>query len=540
MWPAWHVVPWSRLLRVWRACDLEAVSVLVPHLADLDIESVSASGSTVRMLATTCVAEAACTGCGAVSRRVHSRYVRRLADTASGGQEVLVDLQVRRFFCGNAECGKKTFAEQVPGLTARYGRRTILLETLLRAVAMALGGRAGARLAGRLACAVSRSTLVRIIRAAPDPDHLVPLVLGVDDFALRRGHVYGTILVDIETRRPVDVLPERSAESFRAWLDAHPGAQVICRDRAGCYAEGAAQGAPLAIQVADRWHLWHNLAEAVERAVARHRSCLQDPPPEPPAAQDPAVPETGLAARTRERHAQVRAALDRGLTLTEASRTLGLDPKTVRRYASAANAGELVPGAQLSRPGLLGPHQAYLRQRWDEGARSTQRLHQELRDRGYTGSLRTLRRLTAQMRKDTAVPAAPPPPPARRAASWILTPPDDLADGSRAALAKITARCPELKATRDLVRGFADVLCRRRGAKYLQAWVSRAEASEVSELRGFANGLRRDWAAVTAGVTLRYSSGAVEGHVNRIKMIKRQMYGRAKPDLLRKRVLHAD
>ena len=173
--------------------------------------------------------------------------------------------------------------------------------------------------------------------------------------------------------------------------------------------DGAAAGAPLAIQVADRWHLWHNLAEAVERAVARHRSCLQEPPPDPepapPAAQAAPVPEARLAARTRARHADVHAALARVLSATEISRTLRLDGKTVRRYATAATADEVTGGARLTRPGLLGPHQDWLRKLWDEGVRSTERLHAELRDRGYRGSLRTLRRVTARLRQDTAVPA---------------------------------------------------------------------------------------------------------------------------------------
>jgi hypothetical protein len=271
----------------------------------------------------------------------------------------------------------------------------------------------------------------------------------------------------------------------------------------------------------------------------RLRARPPDPESAPPAAQGLPAREGSLAARTRARHAEVHAALARGLTITETGRTLRLERKTVRRYATAAAAEELIPGARLARPGLLGPHQAYLQQRWDDGIRSTERLHAELRDRGYRGSLRTLRRLTARLRQDTAVPAPPPAPPAKTAARWILTPPADLTDGDRAALAQITARCEELKATRDLVREFADMLCHRRGER-LEAWAVQAEASPVSELRGFSKGLRRDWAAVTAGLTVSYSSGAVEGHVNRIKMLKRQMYGRAKPDLLRKRVLLAD
>ena len=211
--------------------------------------------------------------------------------------------------------------------------------------------------------------------------------------------------------------------------------------------------------------------------------------PQAASGRSRASPEAGLAARTRARHAQIHAALARGQTITEISRTLRLERKTVRRYATAATAGQLVPDARLARPGLLDPHLSYLRQRWDEGVRSTERLHAELRARGYRGSLRTLRRLTAQLRQDTAVPAPPPAPPAKKVARWILTPPGDLAEDNRTALAQTTASCAELKATRALVREFADMLCHRRG-EHLEAWAGKAEASPVSELRGFARGLR--------------------------------------------------
>ena len=472
--------------------------------------------------------------------RVHSRYRRRLADTAAGGQEMAVHLLVRRFFCGNDLCASVTFAEQVHGLTSRYGRRSTGLSEALRAVALALGGRPGARLSARLACPASRPALLRLIRALPDPAAGIPRVLGVDDFALRRGHVYGTILVDIETRRPAGMLPERSAESFRAWLDARPGVEIICRDRGGCYAEGATSGAPLAVQVADRWHLLRNLAEAVERAVARHKPCLRDEPAPPAPDRLPAPAAEGpRAQRTRDRHAQVHAALGRGMHLTQISAILHLDRTTVRRYATAASPDELLPDGPVRRGSLLDPHRSYLDQRWGEGCHRPDKLLEEIRERGYCGSARTLRHYTAPLRKASACPAPPAAPAPKKVAAWILTPPGSLTTGDRAALARITGRCGELATTRAQVREFADMLCNRHGHN-LPAWAGQAEASTVRELRSFAAGLRKDWEAVTAGLTLPCSSGTVEGHVNRIKMIKRQMYGRAKPGLLRKRVLLAD
>jgi hypothetical protein len=279
--------------------------------------------------------------------------------------------------------------------------------------------------------------------------------------------------------------------------------------------EGAPRGAPLAIQVADRWHLLHNLAEAVERAAARHRSCLRDPDGQPEAAPaSPDKPEGQRARTARDRHAQVHAALARGLTITQVSRDLRLDRKTVRRYATADGAGDFHAETRAPRVGLLNPHLACLHRRWQEGCRSTGKLHQELRARGYRGSLRTLRRHTAALRQGTATQATPPAPASKKVASWILTPPGKLTDEHREALAAITARCPELDATRTLVRQFADMLTHRQGGK-LPEWADQAEASPVQELRSFAAGLRKDWPAVTAGLTLPWRSGTVEGHVNR-------------------------
>ena len=499
----------------------------------------------------------ACPGCSAPSRRVHSRYRRRLSDTAISGREVVVVLRVRRLFCDNSLCGRRTFAEQVPQLAARYARRTLLLEQVLRPVALALGGRAGARLTGHLAAQIGRMSLLRRIRALPDPQSHTPSVLGVDDFALRRGHRYGTILIDMRTRRPVDVLTDRTAETLTAWLREHPGVEIVCRDRASAYAEAAAKGAPDAIQVADRWHLWHNLGEAVERTVARHRACLSAGVEASHEARMPDISEVAaglrrgpvdpaqrcdrVAVRTRERYAQVHALLAEGESIRAIGTQLGLARNTARRFAHAQSPEELlVNNGTGYRAGLLDEFTPYLHGRWNEGCTNATRLFEEIRARGYRGRASMVRAYLQQFRTTAHIPALPPKPPsARRVAAWIMTDPATMGPDDQRRLDAILAASAELKSLAVHVRAFAIMMTELDG-KQLERWMNSADTDDQPALHSFVRGLRRDQDAVTAGLTMHWNSGAVEGHVNRIKMLKRQMFGRANPDLLRKRILLSD
>ncbi|MFF5036429.1 ISL3 family transposase [Nocardia salmonicida] len=532
--------------------------VLFPHLDGLVVDAVRGVGSVVRIEAATCDAVAPCPSCSAPSRRVHSRYRRQLADTSVTGREVVIMLRVRRLFCDNIDCGKKTFAEQVPWLAARHGRRTLLLQRVLGAVALALGGRPGARLTGHLAARVSRMTLLRHVRALPDPSQPTPRVLGVDDFALRRGHRYGTILIDMESRRPIDVLTDRSAETLRTWLQARTGIEIVCRDRAGAYAEGVASWAPLAIQVADRWHIWKNLGDAVERTIARHRHCLiaavgglDDVPQLPDIAEvsaglhrgpvEPGLRQDRVAIRTKQRFAEVQALLAQGKSIRGISTELGLARGTARRFARAESPEELLVNNRTGyRASILDEFKPYLHQRWNEGCANAALLFDEITARGYRGQPNLVRAYLQAFRGTAHVPGPPPKAPApRRVTAWIMTDPARIDPGDQRRLDLILTASPGLAALAGHVRSFAAIMKELRGGD-LEKWMNTVDADDQPALHSFVRGLRRDQDAVTAGLTLPWNSGAVEGHVNRIKMLKRQMFGRAKPDLLRKRILLSD
>jgi transposase len=523
------------------------LGILLPHLAGVIIEGVVAVAGLVLVLARARAEAAACPACGAVSARVHGRYARRLADAAVGGRRVVIRLTVRRFLCPVPGCKRTTFAEQVPGLTIRYARKTPLLAGVLRDVAVALAGRAGSRLAAALGVPASRQVLLRLVMAAPDPAAPVPRVLGVDDFAIRRGQNYGTVIIDCESGAPLDLLEGRDAQPFADWLSDHPGVEVICRDRSGAYADGARTGAPDAVQVADRFHLWQNLAKAVERCAAAHRSCLAEPGPAPMAADEPAPaaeqapgarpdPSGKYADRARRHHTLVHELLAERRGLREIARHLGWGLHTVQRYARAATWQELADGRwQGPRASKLDPFRPYLDQRTGEGCGNGAQLFREIRDRGYAGSYSVVRSYLDQHRP-AKEPLPPAPPTVRDVTGWLTRHPDSLTEDDRLQLKAVLGRCPELQAASDQVRAFAAMLTQLTGQD-LPQWISGARDAGLPGISSFAKGLQQDLDAVTQGLTTRWNSGPVEGRVNHIKMIKRQMFGRAGLPLLRKRVL---
>jgi len=523
------------------------LGVLLPHLAGVIVEEVTAAAGVLLLVARARAVTAACPACGTVSGRVHSRYSRTLADAAIGGRQVEILLTVRRFFCASPVCKARTFAEQVDGLTSRYARKTPLLAGVLGRIAVALAGRAGSRLASGLAVPASRQVMIRLVMAIPDPDAASPRVAGVDDFAIRRGQHYGTLIIDIETGAPLDLLEGRDARPLADWLTAHPGTEVICRDRAGSYADGARTGAPAAVQVADRFHLWQNLAKAAGKCVAAHRPCLAGPPP-PPAPHEQAAappepepawqPDPGgkYAERTRRHHELVRRLRAEGRGLREIARHLGWGLHTVQRLDRAATWQELVDGRwQGPRPSKLGPFRPYLDQHADGAHGSIRRLFLEIQALGYDGSYPAVRDYLAR-NSPARQPLPPAPPTVRDVTNWLCRRPDTLTENERPRLKAVLDRCPELQAASDQVRSFATMITELTGQD-LPQWMAAARQAGLPGIASFAKGLEQDLDAVTNGLTLPWSSGPVEGRVNHIKMVKRQMFGRAGLPLLRKRVL---
>ena len=466
-------------------------------------------------------------------------------------------LQVRRFRCLSADCPRRVFAEPLSTVAAPRARRTQRLAEAQRTIALSVGGDPGARLATRLAMPVSGDTLLRLIQAEPMAPIPTPRVIGIDDWAWRRGKRYGTLLVDLERNRPIDLLPDRQADTVAAWLKAHPGIEIVARDRAGAYAGGVRQGAPTAIQVADRWHLLHNVTDALREILTRHHRDLRAAAklavaPVGETEQELAVPQSNevsrLPTRREQRSAVIHAARHaryeevvalkaRGWSQTRIAETLHLDRKTVRVWLRS---GQPPAWRQPAKGSRLDPFLNHLRQRWDDGCHNAAQLWREIKSLGFTGQ-RTLvrdwaRPLRQAARSAASLASASWPAPSRRRAAWLVIAEEHEVDATEQAfVSALIARSPELARTITVARAFR-AMVRGQRAGELDNWLLTADGTP---LVGFANGLKRDLAAVRAALSLPWSTGPVEGQISRLKTIKRMMNGRGSFDLLRHRVLEA-
>jgi transposase len=516
------------------------------YLADICLEQ-----ETLTLVLKSSQTSAVCPECSHSSTRIRGRYTRTLADLPCQGRAVRVRLEVRRFVCATRGCPRSTFAERFPTLTHAYARRTLRQTEALVEVAFANGGKAGAQLAKRLAMPTSRDTLLRLIRSTAVPPRKTPQVLGLDDFAWKKGDRYGTLLVDLQAHCPVEVLPDREADTVVRWLRAHRGVKIISRDRAGGYAEAATRGAPRARQVADRYHVLVNLRDALKAALAGHQGMLpvlegareaplspsQHPtelpevspmPVDPPQLHERAESEQDPGSRSTEPHrltaAQRRRQISRtnrlaryeqivtlhreGLSQRAIARQLHVSRKVVHRAVRAGTFPERAPTGR--RQSKLTPYLPYLRQRWEQGCHNGLQLAREIQARGFRGSASLVGKLTSEWRarlpdpaervrgkkRQTAAPVKRRLSP--RHASWLFVKdPEQLTADQRVLIERICHTNAGLHELYQLGQDFVQMV-KQRQARRLDGWLARASQSSSGELQGFASGIKRDYAAVRA------------------------------------------
>lgn len=513
----------------------------------------------------------ACPKCGVVSRRVHARYVRRVRDLPVQAERVIIQLQARKFLCDNRECARRVFCERFGDVIRPFARMTGRFEAALQTMVLLTSAKAAERIGRALGYWVSASTLLRCAhRYHPPP--LLARAIGVDDFAFKRGRTYGTIIVDLATNRPIELLRERSVDSLTAYLEAHPEVRVVARDRDARYAQAITHAAPNATVVVDRWHLLQNLNDAFERLVANRsaawRAALQahadaqhatashdtashdtgapgDGPPRPPPERNSggSREQQATAARTARRQHLLERAHDlhrKGWTKTAIARQLKLDPKTVTGYLQRDTPPDY--SRRHPTPAALDEHQQHLQERWRDGCRNAAHLTRELEERGYRGSERTVRRYLHHWRNSSedAPNASPPttPPivilPSPRKLAWNL-----LHNESDTTTRALLEHVSEAEHHTNLARAGLDAI-KQHNPHAWNAWTAAMLEQPNNPLRRFVTGLQRDHDSIDNALTLTYSNGPTKGNVNRLKLIKRTMYGRASFELLRKKVLYQD
>ncbi|ABX07663.1 transposase IS204/IS1001/IS1096/IS1165 family protein (plasmid) [Herpetosiphon aurantiacus DSM 785] len=513
-----------------------------------------------------------CPICSTPAVRVHSRYVRTLTDLPWATYTIKLSLRVRKFFCDLPTCNRRIFTERIPTILQPSARVTLRCTHAQRHVGLATGGVGGAQLTTLLRFAAGRDRLLRIVRQMPLPAIGKPIHIGVDDWAWRKGQRYGTIIVDLDTHRPLAVLPDRQASTLTTWLHAHPSVAIISRDRSSAFAEGAAAGAPHAIQVADRFHLMVNVREALLQTLVAHRTLVEAVLSQPtpltaaphPDAQrtlmvdDPLPPQPipaqvrhrsdAIHARRQRQFEQIQELVARGWTHRAIAHELGLTRQTVARYHAIHDGPP--PQHHAHRRSVLDRFKPYLIERWNTGCLNAAQLCLEIQAQGYQGTAHTVRRYVTQLRKASGLPAWSRDGAARRGhvgQAWpcgsltqlvweLVRQPTKQAAWLRPLTEDLRTRHPQLDSAITLMESFYAMI-RNREPTGFAPWLAQAHQSGCAAFVRLARSFEADAAAIEAALTMRWSQGPVEGTIHRLKLVKRQMYGRANLDLLVRRVL---
>ena len=501
-----------------------------------------------------------CPDCEVPSTRHHSSYLRHIQDTPLGLMKVTLYLKVRRMRCANSQCLRKTFAEQFPELVGRRRRKTLRLFTQLVQIGLAQGGQAGARLANKLLMPASSSTVLRLIHQLEVPAVEPPRIIGLDDWAMRKGRRYGTIIVDHETGRPVDLLPSRDCADVQEWLKQYPTIELVTRDRSGEYREAITQAHPDAVQVADRWHLLKNCGEALQRYLSRKSKSIrqfvnkmtgveEEVEVSPSAGKrryDPGPARQALhEARTQEREAlfaAVKARHAQGVYTTDLAKEFNLSRKTISHWV---NCDTLPPDARGRRPRttLIDAYVPYLHERIEAGCTNQSQLWREIGRQGFTGAREMVGKWMRQnyVSEKKSAPTWKPKKemvvlPSASELAWLLIRHTDELEEEDRQLVACLLQDEKLAEFRRQVHQFGQMI--REGlTEQWASWLQTCCSSTINELKNFALGLKKDEAAVYEAIRQPWSNGPTEGHVNRLKLLKRQMYGRASFKLLRLRVL---
>jgi transposase len=534
---------------------------LFPLPEGLEITSVSDTTEEVVVRVTSYRATSVCPLCSVPSSAIHSYYRRKPLDLPCVGRPIRLLLTVKKFFCREMSCPRKIFTERLADLIEVSSRLTKRLRSAVQEIGFATCGKGGERLSSKLGIRISDTTLLWSLFLVPVLSSATVEVIGIDDWAWRKGQRYGSIIVDLQSHKILDLLPERTTESVIAWLEAHKEVEVVSRDRGGTYVDGATQGAPLAVQVADRWHLMKNMGDAVEAYLIRARVRIPEAPPPISAPEEEAKPEVAEMTPSTLSHRaelsqqrllqrqeicqQAKDLREKGWSIHAIAKHLNRERATIRKYLKVEGDWQRTPRP----PGksLLDPYRESILAQWEQGCRNGQHILRTIRTQGYKGSDTLLRAFVTDLRKQLPVKA-----PARmqacatirtiaktpREIRWLLAKHrEDLTDEERADLDRLLQASEEVRAIRSLLHKFLNMV-RQRKDERLRPWMEAALTSDIPELKSFVAGIERDYDAVKAALRLPWSQGITEGKVNKLKTLKRVMYGKAGFALLRQRLLH--